>query len=307
MNTCTDKSVLDGKEDNRTIIAEKAKKPKKSRAWELDFLRGISIIMVIWDHIMFDIAYMFGDAWQASGNTFLSNLFNFALRYHNSDLRFYGWCVFVFIFFFVSGTCTAFSKNNYLRGVKLAAVALFVTFATFILERFLNFEGALIIFGVLHCMALSILLYAVINTLTHLSPVKYRRFVKFGAFLSVAVVALILNARFNVSLKQVDSLITASSCSPIAGMFIYTEQWWRLSADYFPLLPFFAYFMFGASAAALLYPNKKSLLPALDRAWHKPISFFGRHSLIIYLALQVVAILFLALISLAVTGSLIII
>ena len=42
-------------------------KIKKQRAWEIDFLRGFAIIMVVWDHTLFDLGYIFGDYWMSSG------------------------------------------------------------------------------------------------------------------------------------------------------------------------------------------------------------------------------------------------
>ena len=40
---------------------EKKQERIRSRIWELDFLRGLSVILMIWDHLMFDIGFVFGE------------------------------------------------------------------------------------------------------------------------------------------------------------------------------------------------------------------------------------------------------
>ena len=114
-----------------TTAAVKEKKSGKTRAWELDALRGLAILLVVWDHTMYAMGYIFySGGWEYSASEALMKLGEFALDYWGSDWRLFGWPVFVFIFFFVSGTCTAFSRNNFWRGLRLALVALAVTGAS---------------------------------------------------------------------------------------------------------------------------------------------------------------------------------
>ncbi len=281
----------------------KQPKQKRVRAWELDFLRGLAILSVVWDHVMYDLAYMFYNEWQTAGATGLLKVADFARTYHDGFLRVLGWPTFVFIFFFVSGICTTFSRNNFFRGLKLALVAVAVSVVTYILDEYAGMDGTFILFGVLHSLASCILLYALIAFLTNVAFKKFKhfRFIKAGIYFLIAVALLIVNYMENVTLYDLNVYrATINAEWEFAGMFIFVREWW--TADYFPLLPFFGFFMLGAAVSPLAYPNKESLLPRLDGKWHKVFTIPGRYSLYIYLALQVVAIAILCLITWIVTG-----
>lgn len=289
------------------MTSEKVKTPriKKKRAWELDFFRGIAILLVAWDHTMYDMAYFFGYTWRQSGIEGLEKAGYFALDYIQGGLRAFWQPVFVFIFFFVSGICTAFSKNNFLRGIKLAAVALLVTLATYILEYQIGMDGTLIIFGVLHCLASCILLFALIEFLVKLLNRKNNRFLRALVYAAFAIALFILDRKFNVRFTEANTYENVVQANWFgAGFFVYTQEVWLMTADYFPILPFFSFFMMGAAISPIVYPNKKSLLPFLDGKWHLPFTVPGRLSLIIYLAIQVVAVGALAAITYFTTGSL---
>lgn len=281
----------------------------KPRVWELDVLRGISILMVIWDHFMIDCAYIFGKLWIDSGNLPLTNLAHFAKQYHLSDLRAGGWIAFTFIFFFVSGTCISFSRNNLIRGIKLLMVSLAVTLVTYILEL-LGMGHVTITFGVLHCLSLCILIFAGLDFLSDLilklfkkieDPARIKKYITSSLCLVVFTVGLVFHCLYNTDIT-LPNFTATSYTGGIKGLFIYTKDWWQNTADYFPLLPFLPYFLLGAALSPFLYPNKKSLLPKLDGKWHYVFSFPGRYSLWIYLALQVVMFPILGAITWAVTG-----
>lgn len=280
--------------------------PKRSkvRAWELDALRGLAILGVIWDHVMFDLAYMFYYEWQLLGADGLLKVGDFARLYQEGMLRVFGWPVFVFIFFFVSGICTTFSRNNAWRGLKLAVVAVCVSVITYVIDEYMGMSGSFILFGVLHCLALSILLYSFLEFVLKLTASKHPhyRYIKAGVYLTLAVALIIINYTTNVTLYDINvHNATVPSTWAFQGMFVYTRDWW--TADYFPLLPFFGFFMLGAGVSPLAYPNKESLLPRLDGKWNKFLTIPGRYSLYIYLALQVIAVVLLCLITWIVTGE----
>lgn len=291
----------------------KKKKEKRARAWELDALRGLAILLVAWDHTMYDLAYLFGYEWRSSGTTAMRAVSNFAKDYMLGDLRYIFWPVFVFMFFIVSGLCTTFSRNNFIRGLRLAGVALGLTLVTYIAEL-VSGEAMTILFGVLHCMAVCILLYALISFLFGLlekainKNADHSKITKWflPAFcLITGIIVLVLNSVYNTPVMEVTTLSSIpSSDNPILGLFIFIREWWAASSDYFPLLPYLGYFMLGAAVAPILYPKKKSLMPKLDGKWNYILTIPGRYSIFVYLGSQVLAIGIVALITYVKLGSL---
>lgn len=96
----------------------------KKRIWELDFLRGLAIIMMVFDHIMYDFAYLpgyFSNFYDVNHPLF-NWLNDFARLYWNSTLRFFGREFFVLLFLLISGISFTFSKDNFKRGGKMLAV-----------------------------------------------------------------------------------------------------------------------------------------------------------------------------------------
>ncbi|MFA5449160.1 MAG: heparan-alpha-glucosaminide N-acetyltransferase domain-containing protein [Clostridia bacterium] len=286
------------------IYKKKERLPIKQRAWELDFLRGLSILMVVWDHTMFDAAYIFGSSWRQSGVAWLENFRQFAVNYRHSDLRAFWWPVFVFIFFFVAGICTRFSRNNFIRAVKITLAALLVTLVTYILERFFAMGNVLILFGVLHCLAACMLLYSGIEYVVNLINKKKIKWVLPAVSAVITVLLFVFNSIYNAPFGSATLANSINTNTVFEGIFIYSTKFFPLTADYFPLLPFFAFFMLGATIAPLLYRKKQSLLPKLNGKWHYPFTLPGRYSLLIYLGLQVVVGGALALLTYIATGSL---
>ncbi len=291
--------------DTTMSAKERRMQKLKSRVWELDALRGLAILLVVWDHTMFDMGSAFYYQWVMSGSDFLCGLAEFASDYLHSELRVYGWPVFVFIFFLVSGMCTSFSKNNLIRGLKLAVVAVAISVVTYYGQESFGLGEIFILFGVLHCMSVCILFYAIIELILRLVFGKFKgyNYIRGGVMLALAVAFLAISYTNNVTLVEVarnHSGVTATS--DWTGLFFFVRgEWW--TADYFPLFPFSGFFMLGAGLSAFLYPKKKSLLPKLDGKWNTFLTYPGRHSLFIYVVGQVVVIALCGLLTYIYTGT----
>ncbi len=301
-------SAVDTVEDNAT--KPQKEKVSKSRVWELDFLRGLSILLVCWDHLMFDTYGIFGGHFLNSGNEALVKWVEFSWSYATGDLRAFFRPVFLFIFFFVSGICVSFSRNNLLRSVKLIVAALVINLGTYLVTVFFNMD-CFIRFGVVHSFAVTVFVYAVVELCVKLvlKGIKREgsfRYVMSAVALLFVVVGVTLDAVYNVSITQFDNGLGATVGGDFAGLFFFKldTSWYLQSADYFPIFPFFNYFFIGAMLSPWIYPKKKSLLPILDHKWHYPFTIPGRFSLYIYIVWQVLAVALLGLVSLIVTGGL---
>ena len=269
---------------------------KKSRIWELDFLRGFAIVMVVIDHAMYDLSYLC-TSWKRCGISALETLYRVGNEYMTGDVRFFWRPSFLFLFFCISGVCTAFSKNNLIRGLRLFVVSAAVSLVTYAAGLILD-EDCFILMGVLHCLSLVTIAYALFDLAYSLAWRPFRKkavsprvkvLVKSALLLALSVVFIFINEKYNVRLADVfRSGDVIKYDHDWRGLFFYEASWW--TADYFPLFPYIAFFFFGASLSELLYPQRKSLFPSLDGKWHYLFSVPGRYSLWIYLAGQVVAI-----------------
>lgn len=279
---------------------------KKPRIWELDFLRGLSIILVAFDHAMITINLWFNDLYLASENGLLTFLANIAELYTSSNLRKFFWPIFVFIFFFVAGACIVNSKNNIKRGAKLFGVAAFITWITYCAEVLLSFEGAIIIFGVLHCLSVCILITALL--LLAMKPIKNKKivgiiFIVLGLIVQIYCVSNKMGL-YHISYDTYLNNPFIESENLFLGFIFYTKAFFKYSADLFPLFPYIGSFFIGTGVASLVYTKKESIIPKLNLPLFRPIIFCGQKSLWIYLGIQGVALIIFGGLAFLITGSL---
>ena len=243
--------------DESAAAAEKPAAARPARIWEIDFLRGLAIILVIGYHLLYDLGDYLGMP------RFLG---------WSTDLSTVAWKIaqnfFAGLFVLLSGTSSALTRSNIRRGLRLLAVALALTLATYLIAVWLHlFDPAdTIIFGILHSLAVSMLLYGAVfrNVPAGVNALCGAAVVALAALLPVAAKALAIRSNW---------LIPFGLPGPSFS-----------SLDYFPLIPWFGVFLIGAALGRTVYASKKSLLP-----WRMPrnfVNFAGRHSLVIYIAHQ---------------------
>lgn len=223
---------------------------RSSRIWEIDFLRGVAILLMVCYHFLFDLGEFVG----------LEEFLGWS-----TDLSKTAWTVaqafFAVLFVVLSGTSSTLSRNNVRRGLRLLAVSILVSAATFVFD-----PTSAVYFGILQCLAVSMLLYGA-------------AFEKAGAAVCAATgaavigLALALPALNQALAVRSDWLLPFGIHSPSFAAF-----------DYFPLIPWLGVFLAGAALGKTVYASKRSLLP-----WRLPNTFVnlaGRHSLLIYIVHQ---------------------
>lgn len=133
------------------------------RIWELDFLRGIALILMVYFHTIYD----------------LKEFYYYPVSY-SDGLNFYLGKVSAILFMLISGISSSFSKNNTKRGLKVLGVAMLITIITHLYDLDYGIK-----FGILHFLGVSMLLTPVFIKLN-----KYILFVLgtgiliFGGFVS---------------------------------------------------------------------------------------------------------------------------
>jgi uncharacterized membrane protein len=239
------------------------------RFWEVDFLRGLAIILMITYHFIFDLIF-FG-------------IYTFNL---SSGILWYFPRIIAGIFIFlvgislylsysraeISGSYTKdrdyFSK--YLkRGLWIFSLGLIITLVTWIFIR-----PEFIIFGILHFIGLAIILSYPLLKYNE----KYK-YLNLGMGLIFIITGFYLNSfSFNFSWLLWLGFIPQN----------------LNTVDYFPLLPWLGMVSIGIFTGSILYRNykRKYQIPDLNsNLTVKIFTFMGRHSLIIYFIHQPILIL----------------
>ena len=219
------------------------------RIWELDFIRGVCVLLMVFDHFIYDIGYIFAPAWIRANPDmeWLEYIRDAAREYWNSSFHTNSQHVVVWIFCFVCGISCYFSRSNLKRGIMAAVFAMLITLVTSQL-------GMTIRFGILHMFAFAILLWWLIDTVC-----RHKK-------LRTAVVSLVLG----IAIIAIDYGFSSAYEN---GMRFTTDKTWFFvadwlnagvsSSDYYPIFPSVGYVLIGsffgylvARAARLLGQNR---------------------------------------------------
>lgn len=290
---------------------------KKRRFWELDFIRGICVILMIFDHVMYSVMEvapfidgMLGKTIWEGASKFVEDV------YWYGGLRITVRFIVLFFLFTVCGTACTLSRSNVKRGLMCFLVGCGITCVTVIVDRIFDM-GISIYFGVLHMLGVSMMLYGALSKLGDLiakigkddKTKKITRMV--GDYLAPSIGLILLIVYFSCFFDGLigDNLVSNvyiedPQMSMIASLFIDVVRHDDVAssiggADYWPLLPWAAVVFIGGFIGRGLYHSKhKYFLSKADGKWNKPVCFVGRHALIIYAAHQVVAVALIFLITL---------
>ena len=266
---------------------------KRNRIWELDFIRGICVILMILDHLSILIASYFGKSWYGYGLEGADSFTLFCDSWCNSPARPAIHNVVLFFFFGVSGISCTLSRSNLKRGSMLAIVAMLYSFCSLFAEEVMGIPGVITVFGVLDFLAVCMLLYALIEWACKRDPFQI-------AIVAVGIMGIALILYFCYTPPADTPLFFATIFPPedfYGNPSLFYKQSEISPGDLFPMIPYCVYFFAGVVLAPLLYGERRSLLKKLDGKWNKPVSFVGRHALIVYIVHLVAMAGLLALIS----------
>lgn len=229
-----------------------------TRLWEVDTLRGVAIILMVFYHFVWDLnffglynANMLTGPWQVFARS-IATMFIFlvgvslTLSYNRAVRR---------------SEHPGLFKKFLMRGAKIFGLGLVITVVTYF------FIGrGFVIFGILHLIGVSIILaYPFL---------RWERWTSLIAGLVVIALGFYVD-RFVVTFPWLIWLGIKQ-----AGVYM---------VDFYPVLPWFGVSLLGVFAGHTLYPMgiRGFSLPDWSSIWPvRGLRFLGRHSLLIYLVHQ---------------------
>lgn len=219
----------------------------RQRIWEIDCLRGIAIIMMAIFHLVVD----------------LKDFYGLPLEYLSGGWYYEG-KVSAILFIFLAGVSSRFNRQTLRHSGRVMAAALIVSLSTYLYN-----SATYVQFGILHFLALSILINPILQ---HVSSY---------VLIIIAVVLLSLQI-WTERLTDASGFLLPFGITPPTFTTI----------DYYPMIPWLGVFIIGM-AAGRIYIHPRPLLPQPRGV--SGLCWLGRHSLIIYMLHQPVmlAVLFL--------------
>jgi len=280
--------------DNTRIILKPNQ--NKKRVWEIDFIRGLCVLLMILDHLAMMIAYYFGPNWYGYLDLergLADSFTNFCYVWIESHTREIIHPTVLFFFFCISGISCTFSRSNLKRGFQLAIIALIYSLCTWFAEEVFGIYGVLTTFGVLNFLATCMILYAVIRLVCFKN--------KWAIAAISAAIIVVSTCLYFLYTPPANTPKFFALVFPPYNYYGDASLFYRQSefspGDLFTIIPYISFFFAGTMVGPFLYGKKESLLPKLEGDWAKPITFMGRYALLIYIVHVAIIALVLALIS----------
>lgn len=295
-------------QDYKTMVGRFSRR-KRDRFWEIDFLRGICVLLMVFDHFMYCLWDLMPEINEMLGTSLFADWRNLAIDYWLWGVRTNVRVVVILTFFLLCGISCTLTRGNFKRFIPLALVAAGISAVTSIVNSFI--PNTHVRFGVIHMLACGVFAYAVFDeAVSAVADVlgkgeKAQKIVRILRYFPALVGAGLLIFLFAecADLSFENGVIGLIPLFPqVAGnaelnnfhsIFVYVQgyvdDFEQISADYFPLLPYAAVVLLGGGFGRLIYHTsaKYSFAP-LDGAWNRGVCTIGRHAAVIYVAHMVV-------------------
>lgn len=238
----------------------------KHRIFELDALRGLALILMCLDHLAVDLAFL--PYWFPSlDSPVIETLATFGASVAYSHWRLVLHYIFASLFLLLAGVGSALTGHPLRRFGQILGAAAVLSVATVLLDLFFDL-GVTILFGVLSAMAVGVFLCFLADRLG-------------GKYTALAVGIVFIVIGFSLQWYDAPSLYYFS-WEDLPGIVMGTV---RYGADWFPVFPCAGVVLVGYFLGKVLYPNRRSLIPAL-RGKTCLLCAVGQKSLWIYLLHQ---------------------
>ena len=247
---------------------ETQRKNKPPRVLGLDIIRGLALVNMILYHLFYDMVYFFG----------------LPLGFFSIQQCFVWQQAICMTFILVSGISFKLGKNPWKGALKLFICAAIISLVTFVI-----LPDMPVWFGILHLLALALLLTALMAPLLAKIPAGPG----FALALLLFIIFRHLPAGYLSFFGLWEYALPPSLYSQPYLFFIGLPSGGFSSADYFPLLPWYFLYLTGYFAAGWvfrlsgLWGEKYAVREhIIYQCADKSLGFLGRHSLVIYMLHQ---------------------
>ena len=263
----------------------------RHRIPELDFLRGCALTLMMFHHTIGDLYDIYHQ--------------DFVAFQHSYWFYQVGRPLVLIVFLAVSGASSRFSRNSMKRGFRMVIVAIAATALSIFVDSFAG--TGLLLFNVIHVVALSTVVYALLERLAvrlkwipdpsvetsgeDEEAVSYRPHLFPGLLIIIGMVSIFIST----SIQAVLPLYSSTTLLIILG----TPASGIHQLDHMPLFPWLGFFLSGAAVGHTLYATGQAFTRHEGRFYRltRPIRFLGRHSLWVYLVHQPIILLILFLLN----------
>lgn len=252
----------------------------RRRIPELDFLRGCALTLMMFHHTIGDLYDIYHQ--------------DFVAFQHSYWFYEIGRPLVLIVFLSVSGASSRFSRNSLKRGFRMVVFAITATALSIFVDGFAG--TGLLLFNVIHVVALSTVAYALLERLAvrlrwipdpnkeeqeeGQDKPRYRPHLFPGLLIIIGMVAIFIST-------LIEPILPPYSSNPFLIMLGAPAKGVRL-LDHMPLFPWIGFFLSGAAVGHTLYASGEAFTRYDGRFYKlsRPIRFLGRHSLWVYFVHQ---------------------
>jgi uncharacterized membrane protein len=229
------------------------------RVYAIDEIRGLSILLMVLYHAVYDVVYIFGVNFPFFSSPFMNVLRD----------------IFAGLFILISGVACQYSRNNIKRGFLCFMLGIVISIVSYLVS-----PSQFIAFGILHFLGCAMLLYGLIEPLLNRLPRVFMM-----VLLAVLFVFCYGVPNWYVGIPGLWEIpLPAQLFSWKYGFPFGFPNGGFFSADYFPLIPWLFLFLLGSYIGRYI---KEERFPKWFYASHVPfLGAVGRHTIWIYLAHQ---------------------
>jgi len=243
---------------------------KNERVFEIDLVRGLVLFLIVAYHIVYDLYVFVGmEAMSFINAPWLEILLRIP---------------FLITLLLISGISSVFSRDNLRRGARMLFFAFAITVVTFVVDRFIWLGIGVIWFNIIHVIAVSTLLFALLQYLaTKVWPDQERYRHSFTIFLIIVGLSIVWYGQLITNypfIRRSDSWWLLPFGFPPRG---------ELMMDYLPLIPWLGFYLIGAGIGRISYPERKTRFPNTSTRFLSatgPLLWIGRNSLLVYIIHQ---------------------